>query len=369
MYRRLSILSGISIIAVILNHAGGWGLVALIWWAHRYRPVESPNYDRIGSLSYYISDVIHLLTVFAVPAFLFISGFFIAYASRAGKTGLGWKSIRTRITALLIPYLVWSAYQISQDMILGETISAGQILLRVVLIGANGGFFFIPVLITFYLLSPWLVKLAKQNWKTLLLGAALIQLIPIIFRYLRLLLGPTPLLSTLIQWTPDQIFIRWAVYFPLGIVGGLYMDTFKTWLLKHRILLAVVLVGSYLAMFFETELIFFLTPDHWRPGPSSIFYVLYGLSFILTYLAFENWNIPFARAFTQIGAKSYGLYLTHFLVMTIAAKLVYHFLPWLLSQQFLFQLLMMALGLFVPLLFMVIIARSPLKRIYPYIFG
>ena len=369
MYRRLSILSGIAITAVILNHAGGWGLVAMIWWAHRYRPVESPNYDMIGSFAYFVSDVIHLSTVFAVPAFLFISGFFIAYASRAGKTGLGWKSLRTRITALLIPYIVWSAYQIIQDIVLGEAMSLQQVLLRVLLTGANGGFFFIPVLITFYLLSPWLVKLAHKNWKLLLLGAGLIQLLPIVFRYIRLISGSTPLLSTLIQWTPDQVFIRWAIFFPLGIVCGLYLDAFKDWLNKRRKILLATLIGSYLAMFFETEIIFFLTPDHWRPGPSSIFFVLYGLSFILTYLAFEQVNIPLSRAFIKVGTKSYGLYLTHFLVMTIAAKLIYHLLPWLLSQQLLFQSLMMGLGLFVPLFLMTFIARSPLRRIYPYLFG
>lgn len=369
MYRRLSILSGIAITAVILNHAGGWGLVAMIWWAHRYRPVESPNYDMIGSVPYFVSDVIHLTTVFAVPAFLFISGFFIAYASRAGKTGLGWKAIRTRITALLIPYLVWSAYQIIQDLALGESMGAQQILLKILLTGANGGFFFIPVLITFYLLSPWLVKLANRNWKAVIIGAGLIQLIPIIFRYIRLLSGTTPLLDTLIRWTPDQIFIRWAIFFPLGIVCGLYMNEFKDWLAKRKTILLATLIGSYLAMFFETELIFFLTPDHWRPGPSSIFFVIYGLSFILTYLAFDQVNIPFTRAFIKIGTKSYGLYLTHFLVMTVAAKLVYHLLPGLLSRQLLFQSLMMGLGLFVPLIFMAIVARSPLRKLYPYLFG
>jgi fucose 4-O-acetylase-like acetyltransferase len=369
MYRRLSILSGIAITAVILNHAGGWGLVALIWWVHRYRPVEPPNYDGIGTLPYFLSDVIHLFTVFAVPAFLFISGFFIAYAARAGKTGLGWKSLRTRIVALLIPYLIWSAYVIFQDLVLGEPLTARQIILRVLLTGANGGFFFIPVLITFYLLSPWLVELARRNWKALVIGAAAIQVIPIVFRYLRLAFGASPLLAALIAWTPDQLIIRWAIFFPLGIAAGLHMDAFKSWLSRHKKRILAALIASYVVMFIETELIFFLTPDHWRPGPSSIFFVLYSLSFILAFLAFEQVAIPFARSFIQLGTRSYGLYLTHFIIMTIVAKLTYHLLPWLLAQQFLFQALMLAVGLAAPLLFMILVARSPLRRIYPYLFG
>lgn len=369
MYRKLSILSGIAITSVILNHAGGWGMVAMFWWVHRYRPVEPPNYDMLGSIPYFISDIIHLSTVFAVPAFLFISGFFIAYAARAGKVGVGWKLIRTRIIALLIPYMIWSAYGLLQRIAFGEALVAKKVVLQILLTGVNGGLFFIPVLITFYLLSPWLVTLARQNWKGLLIGAALIQIIPISFRYLSMIYGETPLLQTLIQWTPDQIFIRWAIFFPLGIVAGLYLDNFKEWLNRHKKTLLISLIITYLVMFTETQLIFILTPDHWRPGMSSIFFVVYGLLFILTFLAYEELPIPFERKFIQLGTKSYGLYLTHFIIMTISAKLIYHILPWLLSQQLLFQSLLLAVSLFTPLLAMSIVARSPLRKIYVYIFG
>ena len=48
MYCRLSILSGIAIAAVVLNHAGGWGLTAWISWAHRYQPgASTPNTGQI----------------------------------------------------------------------------------------------------------------------------------------------------------------------------------------------------------------------------------------------------------------------------------------------------------------------------------
>ena len=78
MRRQIPILRGLAILAVVYNHATGWGYTAMFWWADRYRQVGSlPNYDQMGSLPYYVLAVIQQLAQFSVPAFLFISGFFI----------------------------------------------------------------------------------------------------------------------------------------------------------------------------------------------------------------------------------------------------------------------------------------------------
>ena len=49
MNRKLFLLNGLAIQAVVANHASGWGITAMFWWAHRYLPVESPNFDQLGS--------------------------------------------------------------------------------------------------------------------------------------------------------------------------------------------------------------------------------------------------------------------------------------------------------------------------------
>lgn len=368
MIRRLPILSGLAILAVVINHAGGWGLVAMFWWTHRYRAVTVPNFDMLGSPTYYFFDGIHLLTVFAVQAFLFVSGFFIAYAARASSGPLPWKTVRARVIALLIPYLIWSVLVIAQDLVLEGPLTIGEIILRLVLLGANGGFFYIPVLIFFYLISPWIVNAARRNPRGLLLTAAVIMLLPALLRYARLLVD-SQILALAIRWTPDQLAIRWALYFPLGVVAGVHGSAFSALVKRHRLLLMGITIASYIAYFIEVQLFYQNTADHWRPGPSSIFYHLYGLAFVLTFLAFEGMKIPAARWLAQLGGKSYGIYLTHFSFMMIAAKAIYHVLPWLLSQQFLLQPLLFAIGLLAPLIMMEVVARSPLRRFTPYIFG
>ena len=53
MGRRLPLLNGFAILAVVSSHATGWGYMAMVWWADRYRPVEVPNFDQLYTPSYY----------------------------------------------------------------------------------------------------------------------------------------------------------------------------------------------------------------------------------------------------------------------------------------------------------------------------
>ena len=91
MTKRVFLLNGLAIVAVVCNHAASWGYTALFWWTDRYRPVTVPNYDQLGSLSYWAIVVVRQLTVFSLPAFLFVSGFFVAYASRGNRSSLTWR--------------------------------------------------------------------------------------------------------------------------------------------------------------------------------------------------------------------------------------------------------------------------------------
>lgn len=120
MTKRLFWLNGIAILAVVLNHAVGWSFTAMFWWTDQYRAVSVPNFDAVGSPTYYLLVVLKQLTPIAVPIFLVVSGYFIGFASRAG---LNWKMIWARIRGILIPYLVWSVVTMVLDMALGTQIT------------------------------------------------------------------------------------------------------------------------------------------------------------------------------------------------------------------------------------------------------
>jgi len=160
MTKRLLLLNGLAILAVVCNHAAGWGYTAMFWWTDRYRPVSTPNFDQLGSFSYYGLSVLRQITVFSVPAFLFASGYFVAYAAR-GRSAPSWKMVKVRLTNLLIPYVIWSAVIFVGDALQGITHAPVEYLERQVSGGADEPYLYVPLLYQFYLLSPLVVPMAK----------------------------------------------------------------------------------------------------------------------------------------------------------------------------------------------------------------
>jgi membrane-bound acyltransferase YfiQ involved in biofilm formation len=369
LYRRLLQLDGLAILAVVTNHAAGWGIIALFWWTHRYRTVSVPNFDALGTPVYYVTTLLQTLPMFAVPAFLFVSGFFVAYAAQENPQGLSWKAVRVRIVGLMIPYAIWSAVVFLGDFLQGRVYTPGEYFLRLVVFGATGGYAFVPILCSFYALSPILVPWSRTRWKWLLFASALVQLVPMSFRYFKLLGLPIPGLGHLIDWTPDPLFIRWAFFFPLGVVCGVHIHQLGPWLHAHRRLLLGALGMAATLYVAESELIYQATPDHWRQGISGLGFLVYAVAAIMAFLAYRDGPLAGGRWLGQLGTRSYGIYLLQGPVMEAGARLLYHVAPWVLGVQVLFQPILLAMGLAVPLVFMAAVSRSRLRWSYRYLFG
>jgi peptidoglycan/LPS O-acetylase OafA/YrhL len=78
--------------------------------------------------------------------------------------------------------------------------------------------------------------------------------------------------------------------------------------------------------------------------------------------------LPIGRVLSQLGSRSFGIYLLHELVMTVIAKIVYHVSPWLLALQLVFVPFVFIFGLGGPLLFMWVIANTPARKYYRHLF-
>ncbi len=106
MVRRLLYLSGLAILAVIVFHAAGLGFVAMFAWRDRYATAAAAS--PTGSASYWLLRTMEQISVFALPSFMFVSGYFVAFATGRSQRTLGWKSVFARVKSLLIPYLIWT---------------------------------------------------------------------------------------------------------------------------------------------------------------------------------------------------------------------------------------------------------------------
>lgn len=370
MARKLLMLNGIAISSVILFHAAGWGFTAMFFWTHRYLPVTAPNFDQLYSAPYYALRLIEQLVQFALPTFLFVSGYFIAFLTGRSKTTISWKIVASRVKFLAIPYLLWSTVVILASVLLEGARYSPASLLRMLLIGgSNPAYYFVPLLIQFYIISPVLVWLVKKALVPTLVVTALIQLLVYILQYPVSIGTDHQGVLTLASLFPKWFFMMRIFWFTAGIAAGFHLAAIKNTAVKFRKPLLLGLAVLFVTGFFEWENIVLLSGQPWIETRETLVDALYGATFILLFLSYADLSIPNGKALEFLGNKSFGIYLVHSPVMEFVSRGFYHLAPWILGSQILLQPILIAAGLGVPLLLMYLVNRSPARSLYIYQFG
>lgn len=356
---------------VVLNHSATYGLIALFLWTDRYLDVTVPNFDQYGSLAYYILFFIHQLAEFAIPAFLFVSGFFIAFATQSSKEGIKTEFISSRIKKLIIPFIVWSVFLIlvvhrpnpfSQLLSFNYYLSAISQIFQV--------YYYIPLIIQYYLLSPILIPLAKDRWKLLLIFAALIQFGLESLRLFSLLEVNLSVIDSLIRITPIWFFPGHLFYFSIGLVAGMHVQDFSQWLSRSRWILLISSVVLFALSVAEYEYLSNLLQDLWLvPKYSGLFRDLFAVTFTLSILAFDYMPVPYPEKISQLGGKSLGIYFANAPLLAMTIWLINKVEPRIFGYPLLFQVILISVGLGGSLLLMAVLKKSRARKTYPYIFG
>jgi peptidoglycan/LPS O-acetylase OafA/YrhL len=365
MIRRLLFLNGISILAVVSAHAAGWAFNAMAYWTDRYLPAATTIYDPAGGVSYYVLLALRNWGSFSVPCFLFVSGFFVAYAARGSQSTLSYKTVLARLKVLLIPYLIWSAVIFAGDALQGKFYRPAEYLTRLVVGGAHPVYFYVPLICQFYLLAPRVISFARAKPGRLLLASALLQLGALALGYLSLFVWPMPALNVAL----GLLFPIYVVPFSLGIVWGFHFQQFKEGLVRARWGLLVALAVLAVLVLLESEVVFRSTGIRRGAGPGTLSTSLYSIVFILCFLAFDSISMPFPKFFYKLGAVTYGLYLLHPPLLEFLARATQEYGPKMLAYPVVFQMMLTGAAIGVVLLFMTSISKSPLRKSYRYLFG
>jgi surface polysaccharide O-acyltransferase-like enzyme len=358
--RKLLLLNGLAILGIVLHHASAYTLQAMFEWTDRYMPVSVPNYDQLGSPAYFLLMTIRLLAIWSVPAFLFISGYYAGFMTKGNDGPLKWNSMLPRVKVLLYPFIVWTAIRFI--LLRSFPTSLDQVL---------NPYHFVPLLIQFYLLAPWITRLAKRNWKLLLAGAALIHLVNLGIGYLTNIGFSFPGQDVYLALTPRWFFLTGQPFwFPFGIVFGIHFYNRGRQLarLKWPLLATVILLSLFILA--EYSYLDYLNGEEWL-GPvfNGLAAIPYSLAVILCFLAFNDVSLPLSSELTQVGAKSLGIYLGNIPCVYVVAVLMYHFTPWLLGYHLIYYSILAVAGLGGPLLLMELVRRSPVRVQYRILFG
>lgn len=348
MSRQFVAFSGLAMVLIVLNHAIQLGMEATV----------AAGYAIPGGAGRFLLTVLQALGVFAVPIFLFISGAFVAYAAK-GASRLSVKFVWSSIRHILWPYLVWSI--VFYALIYfhgGQTFSVTGYMRN---LATGYPFHFVPLLILFYIASPVLIPVAKRHpW--LLLGAiGGYQLLLIAIRHPDVFSVSLPDPARLLN--PPVVggtFSDWGIFFPLGTVISLHASALRPRLKQLRGLFAVATLALFiLGMLHATETFNAPWARYFAPLP---------LIFVIP--AVQRGAIPAVRQLEKIGKRSYGLYLTHLIVIDLVLWAIELFGRPLFAYQALIYPILFVIGLTVPIIVMSDVAqRKPTRKVYRYVFG
>ncbi|MGE0461429.1 MAG: acyltransferase family protein [Vicinamibacterales bacterium] len=367
MTRYLLLLNGLAVLGAVVNHASGWGFTSLMWWADRYAPVAAPDFSQVGTPTYYVLRAMEQLIMFSLPAFVFVSGYFVAVAAGRERV-FGWDKVGARLKTLLIPYLLWSIAIFIGRFAEGATdTSAGYA--RQLLFGrAAEPYYYIPLITQLFLLAPFLVAGMAANWKVVLAAAAALQLGVQAARYPVLLGLDMPLAAWIDRHAPGWFFPTLVFWFVFGTFVAYHVQEVTQWISRWRRLLpwATVCLGGFALL--EWELVFRASGRQWLTPTPTVLDTFYALAFILTFLAYAQ-KVPARQSLDALGVRSFGIYLIHAPVLELLSRASYHLAPTLLAHQLLLVALLVAAGVAVPMLLMQAVGRSPVRPYYNYLFG
>jgi surface polysaccharide O-acyltransferase-like enzyme len=353
----------------VVYHSVGWSFVAMFWWAHRFRPVASPNFEAMYGAGYFDLRFLEQLVAFAIPAFLLVSGYFLAFAGGRTSSSAGWRVIGVRLVQILIPFFLWTLVMVGAQIAQGQSFDSAQLMGLFLLGQSTPAFYFIPLLVQLYLLAPILVALGRRSPAGLLLLSAAIQIPVYVLRY-GMILGMLPSGGGVAGFVAAGWFFPGHVFwFALGIVIGLRTADFKILAIRFRgWALATVLILLPTGVL-EWEWLLRRSGESWISPRPTLLDTVFSLAVLMLFLAAGEHKFPLEKRFQSLGTKSYGVYLAHSLVLLGLARLTYHFAPALLGLPLAFLALLVSGGLLGPLLLMTAIRHSPASGAYRYLFG
>ncbi|WP_454190673.1 acyltransferase [Paenibacillus sp. Marseille-Q7038] len=342
-------LRGISFLAVVLQHS----------IAH-YAYVPDVTYTDGVMMS-----ILLMLSKFAVPAFLFITGMVLFYNYEDQFTSGAF--IKRRITDIFLPYMIWSLIYIffyawkTAGLAGFSSLELGEILMQLLTGKSSSHLWYIIMIMRLYLLFPIIrsgVLLLKNKYRetvllTFLLMMGVIYLILMFYRGKIGVLAEIADIPFITPWLTvyaDRNVFYFFLYFLLGAAAGLYPNWWQSMVMRSRVLIVplFMLFTGYYVYELSRQ---FLTPDglHIQFNrvallkPDMALYLV--ISIFLVYLiAMRLPEGKVSRIFASIGNLSFGAYLMHALMLIGTYKIEAVLYPnWNVSWKMLFTWLIASL--------------------------
>ncbi|PST85367.1 hypothetical protein C9I86_19425 [Photobacterium sp. NCIMB 13483] len=232
--------------------------------------------------------------------FIFISGFFLKYLSFASPL----KYYKTKFKNILLPYIVLSSTIFIFNIYIGEINFSLLTFFRYIFLGeAQVQYWYIPFIVTIFLISPMLLKTPN---KTLLLTLPILLILPLIGTRTGTIIS----LGQYVYFFPIYI---------LGILCAANYDRFIILIDEHFLLLIAAIIIStgliVIVMLFDPKFLFFNLYESFH----YIQKIAILLFFIVFFKRIDHIDINILNVFAKY---SFALFFVHFFINDLLNKLL-----------------------------------------------
>ncbi len=278
---------GVAIIAVVAIHAIPWQL---------YRVETVLSYRQLLN--------------FAVPAFLFISGYWMSKKPIRTLDDY-FNFLRKRFLRVFVPYLLWSLVFIGYNTIRTHDINVVQAVQKLLTGGASFHFYFIIVIAQLYILTPLLQHLNHRPYG--FVPVLILNILTLCALYFFRLHGITALHDS--YYTVHDPFFSWVIFYQFGLFVGtrdneisIPQNMYRTVLLS---VLASLAVSDWEALFISSKF------DNWQLAICGLKYssFVYSSCVILGFLVLRRCLKTWPRFLVILGDYSFGIYLVHIIIL------------------------------------------------------
>ena len=259
-------------------------------------------------ITFHLAVIWRQIVGFAVPLFLSISGYFLSNKLVNNKKKI-FEFLSKQVPRVYIPMLIWSTPLLAHALFFRDANSVNSIILFIV--GGFSVYYFIALIMQYYLLLPYLQRIATKK------GLVLTTIISFVSLAIFFYLGKEKLLNIpLILYAGP--FPVWIMFFVLGLYLGRNKLDIST-----KILFVFVIIGLFISVA-ETYFIFHLTNSFQGLG-IKIGAFIYSFAVILLLFSLEYkprlksklWNFM-----AYLGRISFGVYLIHNYILFIVRCIV-----------------------------------------------
>lgn len=241
--------------------------------------------------------VIRQIIAFAVPIFIFISGYFMSNKEiQSLKEYI--EFLKKRVNKVVIPYILWTIAAIGLNFVQGENLTVYKVVKMFLLGTSMTPFYFIIVILQLYLLMPLLKKL--NIWVALSMNIiSLVVLYILSFNgyFLKFPYYALPL-------------TMWIGYFSLGMAIKQKKYNFK---ISYTLLFIII---SFALSVIESIMI-----SDFAFSTVKISSFLYSISLILFLLTIKN---KFVKSIflVKLGNYAFGIYFMHMFALIVLGKIL-----------------------------------------------